>query len=120
MKMAGTSYDSLREVGDDATFRDNRREGAGHERLSLLSWLPAPLCSPTGGRIVVVVMVIVGTIGGRGLSHWGKWIAGGLGTQLCYLERFYKHKKVNLATCAHNTHLAVVKTHRYIKLDRVQ
>ena len=27
MKMAGTSYDSLREVGDDATFRDNRREG---------------------------------------------------------------------------------------------
>ena len=40
-KMAGTSYDSLREVGDDATFRDNRRKGAGHERLSLLSWLPA-------------------------------------------------------------------------------
>ena len=29
MKMAGTSYDSLREVGDDATFRDNRREGRG-------------------------------------------------------------------------------------------
>ena len=41
MKMAGTSYDSLREVGDDATFRDNRRKGAGHERLSLLSCLPA-------------------------------------------------------------------------------
>ena len=28
MKMAGTSYDSLREVGDDATFRDNGRKGA--------------------------------------------------------------------------------------------
>ena len=66
MKMAGTSYDSLREVGDDATFRDNRREGAGHERLSLLSWLPAPSCPPTGGRPVVVVIVIVDSIGGPG------------------------------------------------------
>ena len=46
--------------------------GAGYERLSLLSWLPAPSCPPTGGRIVVVVIVIVGSIGGLGVSHWGE------------------------------------------------
>ena len=62
-----------------------------------------------GGWIVVAVMVIVGSIGGRGWVIGGKWIAGGLGTQLCYLEVFYKHKLVNLAMWAHNTHLAVVK-----------